>query len=106
MSEENGTIYVLPYARAGGGKLVAHTRDEELNDQVGYFGDDPGIPVIVPAGSIAVFSGFTFHRSGFNTTNKMRRVYLPQYGGAIARNEDGSVFGRSDVILENGVRPQ
>jgi ectoine hydroxylase-related dioxygenase (phytanoyl-CoA dioxygenase family) len=103
MSEENGTVYILPYARAGKGQLVEHIRDEEINDLVGYFGDDPGIPVIVPAGGIAVFSALTFHRSGFNTTNKMRRVYLAQYGQAVAYNEDGSVFGRSEVILENGV---
>ena len=104
MSEANGTVYILPYSRAGGGKLVPHVRDEEINDLVGYFGDDPGIPVLVPSGSIAVFSGFTFHRSGFNTTNKMRRVYLPQFGDSIARNPDGSLFGRADVLLENGVR--
>jgi len=103
MSEENGTVYILPYSRAGGGQLVPHVRDEEINDLVGYFGDDPGIPVLVPAGSIAIFSGFTFHRSGFNTTNKMRRVYLPQFGDSIGRNPDGSIFGRADVLLENGV---
>ena len=29
-------------------------RDEELNDLVGYHGDDPGEPVIAPAGSITL----------------------------------------------------
>jgi ectoine hydroxylase-related dioxygenase (phytanoyl-CoA dioxygenase family) len=102
MTEENGTVYILPYSRAGGGQLVPHVRDEEINDLVGYFGDDPGIPVLVPAGSIAVFSGFTFHRSGFNTTNRMRRVYLAQFGRAVRYNDDGSVFGRSEVIVQDG----
>jgi ectoine hydroxylase-related dioxygenase (phytanoyl-CoA dioxygenase family) len=104
MSEENGTVYILPYARFGDGKLVEHVRDEEINDLVGYFGDDPGIPVIVPAGSIAVFSGLAFHRSGFNTTNRMRRVYLAQYGAAVAKHSDGSDFGRGEPFLENGRR--
>ena len=104
MTEENGTVYILPYSRAGNGELVPHVRDEEINDLVGYFGDDPGIPVLIPAGGIAVFSGFTFHRSGFNTTDKMRRVYLAQYGAEVGRNPDGSVFGRSEILLQNGVR--
>jgi hypothetical protein len=102
MSEENGTVYILPYARGGNGKLVPHVRDEEINDLVGYFGDDSGIPVIVPAGSIAVFSGLTFHRSGFNTTDKMRRVYLAQYGAGNAKYADGRDFGRAEPFLEKG----
>ena len=104
MSEENGTIYVLPYAKFGGGKLMDHIRDEEINDLVGYFGDDPGIPVIVPAGSVAVFSGLAFHRSGFNTTKHMRRVYLAQYGAAVAKRADGTDFGRGDPFFTNGQR--
>ena len=40
---------------------------------VGYFGDDPGDPVIVPAGSIACFSSTLFSRSGINATDRMRR---------------------------------
>ena len=46
---------------------------------MGYFGVDPGDPVIVPAGSIACFSSTLFHRSGPNTTDHVRRVYLAQY---------------------------
>ena len=45
-------------------------------------GSDPGEPVFVPAGSMAVFSHQTLHRSGANTTNRMRRVYLAQYSCA------------------------
>ena len=65
VSEENGTK-----------AKVQHVKDEVTNDMVGYFGDNPGTPVTVPAGSIAVFSSTTFHRSGFNTTDRMRRAYL------------------------------
>ena len=57
---------------------------------VGYFGDAPGVPVIAPAGSIAVFSSTCFHRSGFNRTDKMRRAYLVQYSDAPILSEDGS----------------
>ncbi len=102
MSEENGTVYVLPYSKFGGDDLLPHERDEELNDLVGYTGDDPGTPAIVPAGSIVLFSGFTFHRSGTNKTNRMRRVYLPQYTSGIAKNADGSDFGRAEPFLIDG----
>lgn len=79
VTEENGTVYLLPYSRAGTREMVPHVKDEELNDKVGYFGDDPGIPVIAPAGSIACFSSTLFHRSGPNTTDRMRRAFLVQY---------------------------
>jgi hypothetical protein len=48
---------------------------------VGYDGDELGIPIVVPAGGMAVFSSFTFHRSGANTTDRARRVYLTAYSG-------------------------
>lgn len=89
VSEENGTVYVLPYSRAGSRDLVEHKKDPKINDLVGYFGDDPGIPVIVPAGSMAVFSSYTFHRSGPNQTDRIRRVYLPQYTATPLKRPDG-----------------
>lgn len=88
MTEENGTIYVLPYSRAGTRELVEHVREAGTNDKIGYHGDDPGDPVIVPAGSIALFSSRTFHRSGQNTTFKMRRSYLAQYSATPMGNDD------------------
>jgi ectoine hydroxylase-related dioxygenase (phytanoyl-CoA dioxygenase family) len=90
MSEANGTVYLLPYSRAGTRDVVKHARDEESNDLIGYFGDDPGDPVIVPAGSIACFSSTLFHRSGPNTTDRVRRVYVAQYSAEPILTEDGS----------------
>lgn len=104
MSEENGTVYVLPYPRAGVRAKVEHVQDEEVGDLVGYFGDDPGVPVIVPAGSIAVFSSVTFHRSGFNTTDRMRRVYLAQYASGIIYNAESQPWGRFEPFLKDGRR--
>jgi ectoine hydroxylase-related dioxygenase (phytanoyl-CoA dioxygenase family) len=89
-SEENGTVYLLPYSRAGTREVVEHARDEETNDMVGYFGPDPGDPVVVPAGSIACFSSTLFHRSGPNTTERMRRVYVAQYSAAPILNAQGT----------------
>jgi ectoine hydroxylase-related dioxygenase (phytanoyl-CoA dioxygenase family) len=89
VDEKNGTVYLLPFSRAGVRDVVEHVRDDETNDLVGYFGDDPGDPVNVPAGSIACFSSTLFHRSGANTTDRMRRVYLAQYSAEPILNEDG-----------------
>ena len=90
VTEANGTVYLLPYSRAGTRNVVKHVRDRDSNDLVGYFGDDPGDPVIVPAGSIACFSSTLFHRSGRNTTDRMRRVYVAQYSAEPILSEDGS----------------
>jgi ectoine hydroxylase-related dioxygenase (phytanoyl-CoA dioxygenase family) len=79
VSEANGTVYLLPYSRAGTRHVVPHVRDTDTNDLVGYTGDDPGDPVVAPAGSIACFSSTVLHRSGPNTTDQMRRIYLAQY---------------------------
>jgi len=44
----------------------------------------------VPAGSIACFSSTVFHRSGPNTTDGIRRIYLAQYSAEPILNEDRS----------------
>jgi len=104
MSEQNGTVYMLPYSRTPQGrKVVEHIRDPEINDLVGYHGDDPGDPVICPAGSIACFSSFCFHRSGFNTSPNYRRVFLAQYAAAPIMKRDGTgVAGRAIPFLKDG----
>jgi ectoine hydroxylase-related dioxygenase (phytanoyl-CoA dioxygenase family) len=91
VSVANGTVYLLPYSRHGTREVVPHTQQPGSNDLEGYFGADPGDPVIVPAGSIACFSSTVLHRSGFNTTPNWRRVYLPQYSAEPLRRPDGSL---------------
>jgi ectoine hydroxylase-related dioxygenase (phytanoyl-CoA dioxygenase family) len=76
---ENGTVWLLPYSRACTRAAVEHVRDPATNDLIGYTGDDPGDPLILPAGSIACFSSTVFHRSGPNTTGQMRRAFVAQY---------------------------
>jgi ectoine hydroxylase-related dioxygenase (phytanoyl-CoA dioxygenase family) len=105
VTEANGTVYLLPYSRAGTRDVVEHVRDEETNDLIGYFGDDPGDPVIAPAASIACFSSTLFHRSGPNTTDAMRRIYLAQYSAEQILSEDRSVPRHlAEPILINGER--
>lgn len=101
---ENGTVYILPFDRAGTREIVPHLEEEGSNDKVGYFGDDPGDPVIVPAGSIVAFTSYTFHRSGPNTTDKVRRVYLAQYSSEAIRTHSGEIWGWAYPVVQNGQR--
>jgi hypothetical protein len=103
VSEENGTVYILPHSRGGTrGRIIDHTKEAGSNDLVGYTGSDPGDPVIVPAGSIVAFDSFLFHRSGANTTNRMRRVYLPQYSGTPINRPDGKPWAMATPFLQGG----
>jgi ectoine hydroxylase-related dioxygenase (phytanoyl-CoA dioxygenase family) len=105
VTEANGTVYLLPYSRAGTRDVVEHVREDESNDLVGYFGDDPGDPVLVPAGSIVCFSSTVFHRSGPNTTDRTRRVYLAQYSSQPILNEESSAPRHlAEPLIVNGER--
>jgi ectoine hydroxylase-related dioxygenase (phytanoyl-CoA dioxygenase family) len=104
VNEANGTVSILPYSRAGTRERVEHVRNEATSDMVGYHGDDPGELVIVPAGSIAVFSSTVFHRSGVNTTPNYRRVYVVQYAPEPMINRQGKVASRADPVLKGGKR--
>jgi ectoine hydroxylase-related dioxygenase (phytanoyl-CoA dioxygenase family) len=105
VSEVNGTVHLLPYTRAGTRDVVPHVRDEETNDMIGYFGDDGGDPVTVSAGSIVCFSSTLFHRSGPNTTEHMRRVYVAQYSATPLLDEQRSRPRHlADALLVDGKR--
>jgi ectoine hydroxylase-related dioxygenase (phytanoyl-CoA dioxygenase family) len=97
MTEENGTASVLPFSTVGIRSLVEHIRDEQTGDKVGYFGNESGIPAVVPAGSLVVFSSLSFHRSGANLTDKMRRAYVTQYSPEPIRRPD------SEELMHLGV---
>lgn len=104
VNEENGTIYLLSYNRAGTKERVEHKVVEGSSDRVGYFGKDPGVPAIIKAGSIAVFSSLTFHRSGANNTQNMRRAYAIQFSPEIIYEPDGSLKGLDHLFLKDGKR--
>lgn len=103
VNEDNGTVYVLPHARGGTrDTIVDHIREDGTNDLVGYHGSDPGDPVIAPAGSIVAFSSYLFHRSGTNTTKKMRRIYLPQYSAEPIHSTTGKLWALAVPFVKNG----
>jgi ectoine hydroxylase-related dioxygenase (phytanoyl-CoA dioxygenase family) len=102
MCEANGTISVLPYDRAGGTAIRAHLAEQGTNDKIGYHGDDPGDLVIIPAGSVVVFSSQTFHKSGVNTTPALRRAYLCQYTAEPMYKPDGTLQICAEPFLVGG----
>ncbi|MBT8400727.1 MAG: phytanoyl-CoA dioxygenase family protein [Rhodothermia bacterium] len=104
VSEDNGTIYILPYSKAGTRERVEHKVDPDTGDRIGYFGDETGVPVVAPAGSIAVFSSTSFHRSGSNRTPNRRRAYALQFAREVVHRDDGSVMGLEEWFLRNGKR--
>lgn len=103
VSVENGTVYLLPYDKAGTRERVEHTKMPS-GDREGYFGDEEGVPANCPAGSIVVFSSTCFHRSGANSTDKMRRAYALQYSSAPVLEPDGSLKGMAEPFLKDGER--
>jgi ectoine hydroxylase-related dioxygenase (phytanoyl-CoA dioxygenase family) len=105
VTEENGAVYLLPYSRSGIRSYVKHVRDPEVNDQVCYFGSDPGVPLVVPAGSIACFSSVVIHRSGPNRTDQLRRAYLAQYSPEVIVAKDGTTpWGSFEPFLSHGAK--
>lgn len=103
VSEENGTAYILPHSRGGTrDKIMDHVEEPGTHDLVGYQGDDPGDPVIVPAGSMACFTSYTLHRSGPNLTNRMRRIYLPQYASAPIGGDDLKQWAMAVPFIKDG----
>lgn len=76
MSEENGTISILPFSRSPSRDLIEHKWDTEANAMVGYKGPDEGDFVNVKAGSLVAFSSFLLHKSGANVTDRPRRSYF------------------------------
>lgn len=103
VSEENGTVYLLPHSRGGTkDRIIDHVQESGSNDLIGYTGSDPGDALIVPAGSIVAFDSYVFHRSGPNKTERMRRIYLPQYSSAPITRPDGKPWAMATPFLQAG----
>jgi len=104
VDESNGTVYILPHDVAGTKETIFdHEKEDGTNDRVGYTGDEEGIPVIAPAGSVVAFSSFTFHRSGANTTPRMRRVFLTQYSSEVIIDQTtGKPWAQDVPFIKDG----
>jgi phytanoyl-CoA hydroxylase len=105
VTPETGCVEVVPGSHKGG------TRRHRYSD-AGFYcheGDD-GVRVPLRAGSAAVFSSLTVHRTGPNTTlDRVRRAYIMQYApdGAVRYPREGPVEPcdvpeRQFFVLRNG----
>jgi len=103
VTEENGTLYILPFNESGIKSWVRHEFDPPSDDWVGYFGPLEGVPVIAKAGSIVVFSSLTMHSSGANTTDCIRRAFISQYSPEPVLTADRAMLWANAVpFLEDG----
>lgn len=102
VNEENGTVALLPYSLAGTKEKIEHKPVPGTSDREGYFGSEKGVLANCSAGSIVVFSSTTFHRSGANSTDKMRRAWALQYSPEIIYEADGSLKGLDELFLKDG----
>ena len=66
-----------------------------------HHGDDPAVAALAPAGSMVVFSSRVFYRSGPNTSERMRRVYLAQFSAGPIMNRE---WNQSIPLLLKGER--
>ena len=101
VGHSNGTISLLPWSAVGGGELLVHRWDEATESWVGYDGDEQGIEIEVPAGSIVCFSSLSLHRSAPNRTERPRRSYVMQYTPTLYRraNDFSAVRGGTQTDL-------
>lgn len=104
VTAENGALHVLPYERAGSRGIVPHRKDPGTGDFVGFQGEDPGIVVPVPRGSIVALSSTLFHRSGPNLTEAPRRAFLASYSSHPITDAKGRLWNQAVPFLRDGVR--
>lgn len=101
---ENGALHVLPWSQTGSRAVVPHHKDKASGDLIGYTGDNPGVVVPVPRGSIVVLSSALFHRSGPNSTEHPRRAFLASFSPHPIVNDKGGLWNRAVPFLRAGGR--
>jgi phytanoyl-CoA hydroxylase len=99
---DNGCIWVLPKSHKAG--LIPHYRDTVTSETKPVSLDESGaIPVPMKAGQVAIFSSFTLHKSGPNTSHTIRKGYVPQYHHPnVVAADTGLPFGDQLPILREG----
>ena len=105
MSEDNGTISILPFPRyTSARKLLKHTWSDEVNAMVGYNGEDPGDLIEVPAGTLVAFSSRLLHKSGANTTLRPRRGYFIAFTPTLFLHQDETkgIYSQGNPLIEDG----
>ena len=103
VSAANGTISLLPHDVANTkNRFIQHTHEPGQNDLVAYHGDEPGVTIEAPAGSIVVIASTTLHSSSSNTTDEWRRAYLAQYSPTPILRSDGELLFSAVPFVKDG----
>jgi len=95
VSEENGTLRILPYAEASAAathreKALAYPSRQTLPSPLSDDGcDGIGRLITVSAGSVVFFSDVVLHCSGPNLGDSIRRVWMPQFSAGPIMRRDG-----------------
>jgi phytanoyl-CoA hydroxylase len=99
---ENGCLSVLPRSHERG--LVPHTHTaiglacHALDDP------DQGVQVPIPAGSLIAMQSLTFHKSGVNRSDGMRKAYVIQYSVAGLRDaKTGEILPDKKPVARRGL---
>ena len=98
----NGCLSVLPQSHRRG--LVPH-----LQTAIGlacHSPEDPdqGIQVPIPAGSMIAMQSLTFHKSGINRSQRMRKAYVIQYSAAGLRDaRTGEIIPDKQSVARGGL---
>lgn len=100
----NGALSVLPLAQALQQPVLPHVKDKRSNDLVGYQGDEPGVVLPVPCGSIVAMASTVLHRSGPNTEDQPRRAYLASYSAEPITDRNGALWNQARPCLRGGQR--
>ena len=103
VSLENGTISLIPHDIANTkNRFIPHVRIPRLNDLVAYAGEEPGVAIEAPAGTIVVISSTTLHSSSENSTGDWRRAYLAQYSPTPILRSDGKLLFSAVPFVKQG----
>ena len=96
VSEENGTLRILPYPEASSAaathreKALAYPSRQTLPSPLLDGGcDGAGRLITVSAGSVVFFSDVVLHCSGPNIGDSIRRVWMPQFSAGPILRRDG-----------------
>jgi phytanoyl-CoA hydroxylase len=98
----NGCIWVIPASHRWG--LLDHPFDEETRERRAAVPSEAGaIPVEMEPGQVAIFSSLLLHKSGPNTSGRIRRGYVPQYHHAgLVEVATGKPWGDQYPVLRGG----
>lgn len=102
----NGTLRVLPFSTVPESReaILQHKPNAAMNDLIGWEGEDEGLVIEVPAGSVVAFSSRLLHATGANLTPALRRAYLMQYSSLPILDPGEGHLRRNAIPLLRGDR--